>query len=135
MIKQWFSSKRPPKTTHRPPQQQQHNLTHYNNDILKAQQMGIAVQDYRERQKQVALEVKKFHDEGLSIHMHVRPANDKDFEEAGECVIMGLCTNYDNYGAVRWNDPPLIMQVRSKKHDGYINCTVGWIKKLENVQC
>lgn len=131
MIKQWFVSKRPPKTTHR----QQHNLTHYNSDIQKAQQMGIPVQEYRDRQKLIKEEVDKFFAERMHINLVVRPANDDDFEKAGECVIVGLCTDYANYGAVRWSDPPMILQVKSKKHDGYINCSVDWIKRVENVQC
>lgn len=138
MIKQWFASTSKKTTT---PRQQQHQgghvhqLTHYNEDIQKAQKEGISVQEYRARQAIVKAEVVKFNQAGLSIHMTVRPVDEKAYEEAGECVIMGLCTDYDTYGAVRWNDPPLVMQVRSKKHDGYINCSIGWVKKLESVQC
>lgn len=138
MIKEWFPSLRKSRVIHgtvHHRQQHQHNVVPYEGDTKKAAEMGITVAEYRLRNDLIKTEAQKFWSSGFHIQQVVRPTLDEDYEQAGEVVVMGICQDLSHYGAVRWNDPPLILQVRSKKHDGYINCSVGWIKRLENVQC
>ena len=133
MIKLWFPSKRVKEPTHKT--NSHHNVYPYDRDVMLAQKEGLSLLDFRDRKKMVEEAYTDFRKAGFFVQQKVRPTNDEDFERCGECTIVGACSDYANYGQVRWNDPPLILQVLCEKTGSYLNCSVGWIAKLEATQC
>lgn len=131
MIKQWFPSK---KEKPRTQTAHGHNLTPYNNDIVDAAKAGLSAGEYRIRKKMVHDAVNDFYKKGFRVGDFVRPDDDAAYSNYGDMEIIGICFDYKDYGTVKWNDPPLILQVREREGTGrVVNCSTGWIKKKENV--
>lgn len=135
MIKLWFPSKKIKRV-----QQQQNprleNHTDLDSGVLAAaRESGITLAEYWERDRLVKKEYGYFVEKGYHLHGKVRPVTEEDFERLGECEIVGVVSEYKHYGTVRWATSPLIMQIKSTKTGGYINCSTFWVKQLENEKC
>jgi hypothetical protein len=91
----------------------------------RAARKGLSIEEYRSRvvavAKAQAFTTLKVGDRGM-------PIKEKDALNIGECVVVGICRHFEDYGTVQWHEPPFILSVspvnnRSKT----INCTANWL--------
>ena len=91
----------------------------------RAARKGLSIEEYRSRvvavAKAQAFTTLKVGDVGM-------PIKEEDALNIGECVVVGICRHFEDYGTVQWREPPFILSVspvndRSKT----INCTANWL--------
>jgi hypothetical protein len=126
MIKQFFPSKKPivkPVVVYSPPPGRISHLT----EEQRAAKRGLSIEIYRHRVVAVAKAQALLQ---LFVTDQGFPVTPEDYEEYGQCIVVGICRHYDDYGTVAWNDPPFILSVSPiKDRQKIIQCTANWLVK------
>lgn len=133
MITQFYPSKKPKLTVVTPATYQRSGGYHGNmTEEQRAAKRGLSTEEYRHRVVAVAKA-----QAGLQLFVTDRgfPAKADDLEEHGECIVVGICRHYDDYGTVQWHEPPFILSVSPlKDRSKIIQCTTGWLIKAKPPQ-
>lgn len=140
--KQWFPSTH--NYSHR--QQQQQNSTmmlsppatqvesiFVKTETERATKRGLSLLEYRARVQavQVAKNLCPFKVGDTCV-----PFTEAEREKWGTMYISSICTHFDDYGDVKWENPPLILQLSPlNDRTTHISANVGWVRKnIQEVQ-
>ena len=96
-----------------------------NTPLQKAIKLGISLQEYERRSKLVS---EAWVENKWRVGDIGYPFNKANYEEHGSCRVVGIVSNYDQYGSVEWNEAPYILSVRPDNDPNTtVNCTHGWL--------
>ena len=71
----------------------------------------------------------------LQVGDTVWPHSPELVKKYGKMLVQGICSKYDDYGDVEWNEPPFILQVAPLKDlQSSISCTAGYVQRTEPEQ-
>jgi len=98
-------------------------------ETSKAERLGLSIEVYRER---CAIVARAQSECKFSVGDTVWPVNQADVEQYGQCLVVGVCRHYNDYGTVDWHEPPFILSIqRRDDRSVMLNTTGNWVQKTK----
>lgn len=136
-IEQWYKNPNPVQVGYIAPAASNNNSAWFTaHEHKRSRELSIAPMEYRHRVNTVR---DLAHKSGLKRGDLVTISIKADAEKHGQCVIVGICDNYDDYRDQDWNkgNPYLLDISPVNDRNKVISCTIGYVipADKESIEC